>query len=331
MNATQFQPDPDERAELARLLPEPVERDLPSDRHHQLQELVMSQIHQDLQAAERTPRRSPRRRAVALVSALTAVAAVAVATVVITTGGNGGTGGVGNPGDGSVAQPGVVALSGQQILLAAATTVLTTSEGTGDYWHTKVMSDGGGQPANAYEYEFWTHRDGRTWFRAEKTGGEVIELKGGVPLRLGATDVTFGQLQQLPTSRDALKAWLVDAVANSGARWSGGLLTAELRELAVFDGLISLVSQLPTTPQVRAAAIQAIAAYPDVESLGEVEGGQGLLIPLPGGDQARLVIDPATGQLRKTNFFVTSDGSRAEAAENGFYTLVGEWTEALPS
>jgi hypothetical protein len=36
-----------ERDELARLLPAPVERDLPSDRQHRLQEFVMSQIQQE--------------------------------------------------------------------------------------------------------------------------------------------------------------------------------------------------------------------------------------------------------------------------------------------
>ena len=73
MNTTPVQPDSNERAELARLLPEPVERDLPSDRRLQIQEFVMSHIHQDLQAAEQAPRRSPKRRLVLLASAVAAV------------------------------------------------------------------------------------------------------------------------------------------------------------------------------------------------------------------------------------------------------------------
>ena len=73
MNATSMQPDPNDRAELARLLPRPVERDLPSDRHQRLQEFVMSRIHQDLRSAEQAPRRSPKRRPVFLASAQTSL------------------------------------------------------------------------------------------------------------------------------------------------------------------------------------------------------------------------------------------------------------------
>ncbi|MFI6758024.1 CU044_5270 family protein [Micromonospora sp. NPDC050417] len=336
MKSTPSQPHPDDRAELARLLPDSVDRDLSSERHHRLQELVMSQIHQDLQTAERAPRRFPKRRIVALASALTAVAVAAVAIGIGGNGGAGGNGGPGHPypGGGVVAPPpGAGARSGQQILLAAATTALAAPEGSGDYWYAKVVSDGGSLPVNAYEYEYWTKRDGRTWFRAEKSNGEVIELVDPVPFRLGATDITLEELRQLPTSPEALTAWITDSVANSGARYSGGLLTPELREVSVFGGLISLVSQLPAPPAVRAAAFRAIAAYPHVESLGEVEGGQGLLISLEQAqeDQARLVVDPATGQIRRTNFFVTSDGAWASAGEGGSFTLVSEWTNTLPS
>ena len=63
------------------------------------------------------------------------------------------------------------------------------------------------------------------------------------------------------------------------------------------DGLISLVSQLPAPPKVRAAAFQAIASYPNVKSLGAVKGGQGLLISFGEGTPASLVVDPATSQI----------------------------------
>lgn len=132
-----------------------------------------------------------------------------------------------------------------------------------------------------------------------------------------------------------MRAWITDAVENADLRWSGGKLTAEMRQRSVFDGLISLVSQLPAPPKVRAAAFRAIAAYPNVESLGEVEGGQGLLISLPDGEPARLVVDPATGQIRRTNLFVTADGGIMRAggsgADAGSLTLVAEWTKTLPS
>jgi hypothetical protein len=96
MNTTPIQRYSNERDELAWLLPEPVERDLPGDRQRQLQEFMMSEIHQDLRAAEQAPRRAPKRRFVLATSAL---AAVAVAAVAIGTG-------VGQGTDGSSALPG---------------------------------------------------------------------------------------------------------------------------------------------------------------------------------------------------------------------------------
>ncbi len=87
MNTSPNRPYSNERDELARLLPELVEMDLPSDRQRQLQEFVMSQIHQDRRAAEGAPRHVPKRR---LVFATSALAAVAVAAVAMGTGGFGG-------------------------------------------------------------------------------------------------------------------------------------------------------------------------------------------------------------------------------------------------
>jgi hypothetical protein len=105
--------------------------------------------------------------------------------------------------------------------------------------------------------------------------------------------------------------------------------------------LISLVSQLPAPPRVRAAAFRAIAAYPNVKDLGPVRGGQGLQFSLsavrpttagrsPGGkdDDARLVIDPVTSQIRETNYFVTPEGGKVTAPDGA--TLVTGWTDVLP-
>jgi hypothetical protein len=123
-------------------------------------------------------------------------------------------------------------------------------------------------------------------------------------------------------------------VKHSGVRTSAGKPDAKIREMLVFDGLVSLVSQLPAPPKVRAAAFQAIAAYPNVKSLGEVRGGQGLLITLDQESPARLVVDPATSQIRETNWFVTADGARrsfsGEGYEDAYYDLVAEWTNQLP-
>ncbi|MEO3930003.1 CU044_5270 family protein [Micromonosporaceae bacterium B7E4] len=324
MNPTPVQPDPTDRAELARLLPPPVERDLPGERHLRLQEFVMSQIHQDLPAGGPARSRRPGRRLVLVASAL--VAAVVAATGVGALAVGDGTG---NPGQGRV----VSALPGNQILLVAATTAEQASTGTGDYWYLKVTSSGtaGTEP---HEYEYWIHRDGRTWFRAEKSKGEVIGLNHTTAWRVGGVELSLDQLEGLPTDPAALRSWITTAVRDADIRTSAGPANAEVRERLVFNGLISLVSQLPAPPKVRAAAFRAIAGYPGVESLGVVEGGQGLRIALPDGSKARLVVDPATSRIRETNFFVTLDGGEAgfsgKGADEATYQLVAEWTEKLP-
>jgi hypothetical protein len=173
--------------------------------------------------------------------------------------------------------------------------------------------------------------------------------------------VTFERLQKLPTRPDALKAWIADSVRHSDVRTSAGRPDAGMQKQMVFDGLISLVSLLPAPPKVRAAAFRAIASYPNVENLGPVKGGQGLRFPLSPvrptaaapspstedqsqwakdqalkakaergrGDDARLVIDLATSQIRETNYFVTADGAEYIAPDGA--TLVTGWTNVLPN
>lgn len=86
MNATPFRPDPDAREELAPLLPAPVERDLPSERHSLLKEFVMNEIQQDPRPAAPVHRRL-RPWPVLLASALAAAAALVMAVPVLLGGG----------------------------------------------------------------------------------------------------------------------------------------------------------------------------------------------------------------------------------------------------
>jgi hypothetical protein len=340
MNATPIRPGSNEHEDLARMLPQPAERDLPSDRHRQLQEFVMNHIQQDLRPAARGPRRLPKRLAY-----LTApLAAVAVAAVAVGTGvlGDAKTPAASGRNRSTAPAP----ASGQQILLAAATTVEKTFDGTGAYWYVKVVSTGS-RNGESWTEETWTGRDGRTWSRstwqnpaAESAtpsafpdpgpNGKVIEVRPPNPLRLGGAKVTIVQLQALPTDPAALQARIAELVGNSDIRTSAGKLTDAQREQAVFEGLVSLVSQLPAPPKVRAAALRAIATYPNVISVGAVDGGQGLLISFyPGEPPARLVIDPTSGHLRRTNVLVMTFGGTM-TSDGGIFAVTAEWTDALP-
>jgi hypothetical protein len=220
--------------------------------------------------------------------------------------------------------------SGRQILLAAATTAERTPEGSGTYWHVKTVI-GDSKDSTPIQWESWTRRDGQSWSKGKKSPGKVLKSFRPSPFRLGGPEVSFEQLHKLPTKPDALKAWIADALKHSNVRTSSGRPDATMQKQFVFDGLISLVSQLPAPPKIRAAAFRAIASYPNVKSLGPVKGGQGLLISFREGDQARLVVDPATSRVRNTNFFVTADGAEAWIQSTGGATIVAEWTNHLPT
>jgi hypothetical protein len=214
-----------------------------------------------------------------------------------------------------------VVVTGQEVLLAAATVAAQAPAGTGTYWHVKIDE--------SQDYEYWTKADGHVWFRGAKSGGQVVPLKMPTPFRLGGAEVTMDRIQKLPAEPAALRDWIANAVAHSDIRTSAGPLTADQRQQAVLEGLISLVSTLPAPPAVRAASFRAIAAYPGVRAVGAVPGGQGLRVPGPGGS-ALLVVDPATGRVNQTSMYVTADGAVAQAAEGTTMAISAEWTDNLP-
>ncbi|MFJ6676573.1 CU044_5270 family protein [Actinosynnema sp. NPDC091369] len=213
--------------------------------------------------------------------------------------------------------------SGPEVLLAAATAAERSPEGSGAYWQVEVTV---GDSAEVYEY--WTGRDGGLWFRGAKTGGRVmpLDLERPKPFSLFGVDLTFGELRALPAEPDALRAWITEAIGRGGARSSAGPFTEEDREMATFHSLVALVSAVPATPGVRAAAFRAIAAYPEVEGVGTVPGGQGLV--LPGG--RRLVVDPATGRVNGTSVFITVDGAVYSVADPAGARIDARWTDSLP-
>ncbi|GIF72284.1 hypothetical protein [Asanoa siamensis] len=315
MNTTPIRPGPDDRAELARLLPRPVERELPGDRHREIRDLLSHHMARPGQAV-------PRRRLAYLGAGF--AAALAVAAV--------GVGALDTP----ATEP--ARMSGHEILLAAATTAAHTPAGTGDYWYVRVAPTG--EPA---VYETWTARDGRSWTRltyptAESPGAEpgkgdgtLVELRSPSAFRLGGAAVTVEQIQALPTEPDALRTRIDDLIRTAGVRTGAGRLTDAQRERAVFEGLVSVVSQLPAPPNVRAAAFRGFAGYPNVQSGGPVDGGVELRISFFAGEPpATLVIDTATAQVRRSDVVVTADGGIMGAAEGSTFALTAEWTDALP-
>lgn len=223
-------------------------------------------------------------------------------------------------------------VTAQQVLLAAATAAEKAPEGAGDYWHVKVTitrADGTVDPADTWDY--WTGLDGRTWWgglKSQNKAWPTIEEPQSHPFDMYGVGLTVEQLSTLPTDPEALKTWILEAIRNGDARSSAGPLrdNPEFLAQAQFDSLFMLVSTLPASPEVRAAAFRAIATYPDVQSLGEVQGGQGLL--LPGGQ--RFVVDTATGQVTGASRFVTPEGGIYSVPEPDSAEITTEWTDTLP-
>jgi hypothetical protein len=215
-------------------------------------------------------------------------------------------------------------VTGQDILLAAATAAERAPEGSGTYWHITVdLSDD--------RYEYWIGPTGQMWFRGRKTNGQVMLFDpdpNPAPFSLFLVNVTREQLRAMPTEPEPLKAWIVDALAHSTATTSKGPLDDEDRKLGLFLSLVALVSTVPAPPAVRAAAFRAIAAYPGVRSLGAVPGGQGLEMP----EGRRLVVDPSTGRVNGTSFFVM-DGAVYGVGEDDTQgaKITAEWSDTLPS
>ena len=219
----------------------------------------------------------------------------------------------------------------QQMLLTAAASAQRAPAGSGTYWYVRVRA-ATGNGNKLYLAESWTKRDGQTWIR-DQQGGTPIELPRSPvvlgPFFLGGRELTFHQIQHLPADPAALTRWIVTNAARHGGK-SGGPVPSKAQEREdIFDSLISLLSELPATPQVRAAAFRALAALPGVTSLGQAGGGQGVRFTLLGGQQATLVIDPASGQIRATNFFVDNQGAEFwQKIPNA--TITGRWTNTLP-
>jgi hypothetical protein len=228
-------------------------------------------------------------------------------------------------------RPATAKQSVQQMLLTAAASARRAPAGSGTYWYIRVRA-ATGNGNQLYLAESWTKRDGQTWIRDQK-GGTPIELPRSPatlgPFFLGGRELTFHQLQHLPADPAALTRWIVTNAARHGGK-SGGPVPSKAQEREdIFDSLDSLLSELPATPQVRAAAFRALAALPGVTSLGQVGGGQGVRFTLLGGQQATLVIDPASGQIRATNFFVDNQGAEFwQKIPNA--TITGRWTSTLP-
>lgn len=210
-------------------------------------------------------------------------------------------------------------LSAKQVLLAAASTALTTPEGSGAYWHVKTGYTKGNTDdrSNPSVIETWVRRDGKSWVRTG--GGSAIVNDGKNGHYTDGFDVaekrlSLQQIKGLPTEPGALKAW----INKNGPK---GLP----KSFAMQGALIGLLSGSPAPPKIRAAAFKLLAAMPHVKSLGPVKGGQGLLLPDPEG-RNMVVVNTATAKLSGL-FAGVLNGKKIYGSDE---TMIAEWTDTAP-
>ncbi len=222
----------------------------------------------------------------------------------------------------------------QRILLAAAATALTQPAEDGAYWHLKYRLEG--VPGAAVTGESWDGPEGR-WLRFDNgpIGGPEAFTHN-----VGLSQLTFQEVQQLPTDPERLKAWFVDSYRNPARAMPlpndvppPNFGDCDLESHQMSRSLLELLYEIPAPPEVRAAAFRALAAIPGVTDLGAMGGGAGLGIPLPiapareypggtvpkGADSIVLVIDPTTAKLISSKAWF------------GAVTITAaEWTNRLP-
>ncbi|MDX6742640.1 hypothetical protein [Actinocorallia sp. A-T 12471] len=166
--------------------------------------------------------------------------------------------------------------------------------------------------------------------RAGGLGGSAAAHVGtcggdGVGRRARSSDITLGELRGLPADPVALK----DALAR---RLKPGTKGVELDTL-LFEMGVHLVSELPVSSEVRAAAYRLIAGLPGVVSTGAVTdalGRQGRSVAMGADGSAdqmlRLVIDPADGLPLAVQHYTTATGEVVSATT---VTRIG-WTDDRP-
>jgi hypothetical protein len=237
------------------------------------------------------------------------------------------------------AQEGAVTpLSARQILLDAAISAAAAPTQTGTYWYLKEIAGPG--PVSKATTQSWYTSDGSVYTLIPHDNGVFLASKDA-GFSVGASSLTYQQIQHLPANPAALTAWITRSFSHpqvpsdpSGAP-QAVYSPPPSDEIpgAVAVSLGELLSEIPAPPAVRAAAFRALAALPDVTELSRAGGEAVLRITFPappankypsgkvpaGADEMRLVIDTSTLALR------------AWSDDEGTTTiLAARWTNALP-
>lgn len=268
--------NPEERDELARLLPSPGEPVLPSDRHdllkdHLMREFTQEVLTQEMQdnpqfaAAPGAARKSAPRRRFVMIAVPLATAAVAVAaTLVFETVGTVGT---------ETPDPKAVALLNRIAQVASAKEAVTVRDDQYVYVRTQGFIKFSDDDVRKLRESRWTPVDGKRPGLARitvLTGPPFRERdpfssysKGTHDMRLNpdTNGITFRELEALPTDPDALLAKIYDDTKDGDSVNRGQAL----------EKIGDLLEEATLLPEPAAALYRAAAKIPGVSVVENAE------------------------------------------------------------
>ncbi|MFI7442743.1 CU044_5270 family protein [Nonomuraea indica] len=320
---------------------------------------------------------------------LAGAAAAVTAVAVFGAGAGGGAGGGTTPAVRSAtgtAAP--MALSAQQVLLMAATKAEGRPSSSGTYWHTEsvqrtltravagylVVEEGriqswvsatgqwsrsqplGAQPATDADRARWEAAGSPAQIEVEVPGKRTRTLTtepgkphsghhAGKEIFWLGRNVTMADLKRLPEDETALKRWLLRHYQGHGTE-SGAPMG---RDAWLFQTTAGLITDMPVSAKVRAAAFRMLAGLPTVTAsagVTDARGRSGTAVAIeteslaPDGHAAgkgtlqdRLIIDEQTGQALARESVVVEPGGLQKDFEPGTVwnsvTLVkAAWTDS---
>lgn len=214
----------------------------------------------------------------------------------------------------------VETVSGRSILLAAATTAASGPAGKGTYWHIEKLRDG------TKVTDLWATRDGKAWTGERMAGraAKVVVFSGKrAPFSMAGKDLTFEQIQRLPTDPAALKEWVI------------GMLPAGSGDGVLADAVSGLLWSKPSPPGVRAAAYRLLGDLPNVRYLGRSTDqrgrtGDAFAFELDGDPavERTLIIDAASSQVLSC---IDNAGVYGGGTQRSEVVLGAGWTDKGPA
>jgi hypothetical protein len=216
--------------------------------------------------------------------------------------------------------------SARQILLAAAVTAAARPTGSGTYWYVKTLDQVRDTPTQVTQ--IWTALDGQTWITIQEGTHKTTQKADNIGLWRDGGPITLQQIQQMPASPAALKAWVTRWLVNyeSKADAAHGKPAVSAGQVDLAQPLADLLYLTPVRPQVRAAAFRVLASLPGIRTFQSPAGGVGLLLPEGFNLSTKLVIDPSTSQVRSVTYSAYGGGDKGVIT-----VLAASWTNTPPT